>query len=1033
MKLNKYEKKLKGGILNIDINNLIDCIIIKKSCIIAFYYYYYNKQINIDTIDSFLEDLFEKTIKMYIEKYLFKSFCECMIKLLNKKYERFKYNSTNLTTIKYNFLGELIYTLNNEYNNINFDNYGSEGYTLYCVDNPEQFLKHICYFINIMSNYLNYYSRLNDSIKQTDKLKIYKIEDIFKKIGYDIAIYIFIFISIDYDSNFKGFSDNTKKRIISIFKKHFIREFKSLFNNLNKGNIILSYLSYVKQYKKYDETKFNELEDTYINYKQRKLSPQDDYLFEQKLYNLYKYKTLNLSHCNNDKIKFLSFINNVYINPNNQGINSHNNEEKPIIKIEEIKGKQLSKIEEEQLSKIEEEIEEEKQLSEKELSDMKKENLSEIEKELSEIEKGKQLSEIKEQLPEIKKEKQQSKIEKITKMIIDNRISLTTHDYEDTYKLAMSIYNRQNIIDKELFSINLYWFLKQNDYYFNIYQSQFRTILAKNTYSFTDKFKDLFIDDKTLLDEINIFFKIILYQKIKKISIEDLKNFFIIHEKIKNKILNLLKKTTLHYIELLKILSFLYIYIFFYNLLQDDILNILKQLKQLRLTQRINIKRILIKKSIIIDNLYMFVFNKLILLGNIENSKLVAELVNTTFQKKIILPEKIKSVKDQKLTEIIKSSSSESIGLSKPVKSLITTPKQLSILKDTKLNTDIILPTSLKPSSHLVISNQNMKKILDVAKKIFSHFEIMESNIIQLYIPKKKCEDPLIKYFMSQNIKLFVSKECINLILQMLSKNEKNKKLIEYFGKLKLGYSSQIASYKTKTEQLLLLEKQEISKNFIDIVNEGIKTKNLSEILKANGSILNMFGTFLHTTQPKIKSLKPELQEDIIKIFKFERYLILNLYKSLLDENSIKHGNKILKQKETLILLNKIFLANSSLIKEKPAIKEPAIKEPAILNILTPQQLFELRSPLQNTIITDNEQALNIIENLKEQQKLLKLVNYDEKILSNQYSLTNPISRIMPRQIPIEKLRQMSRIMPRQMSIEKSRQILRQMSRQIPK
>lgn len=249
-----------------------------------------------------------------------------------------------------------------------------------------------------------------------------------------------------------------------------------------------------------------------------------------------------------------------------------------------------------------------------------------------------------------------------------------------------------------------------------------------------------------------------------------------------------------------------------------------------------------------------------------------------------------------------------------------------------------------------------MQKILDVAKKIFSHFEIMESNAIQLYIPKKNCEDPLIKYFMSENIKLFISKECINLIFQMLQTDIKNKKLMDYFGKLKLGYSTQMVSYKTKTEQLLLLEKQQISNNFIDIVNEGIKTKDLSEIVRANGSILNMFGTFLNTSQPKIEALQPKLQEDIIKIFKFERYLLLDVYNLYLKE-SIARGNEVIKQRTLFKTLNEKFLMNRSLIKE-----EPEKKEPTTSKLLTPQQLYELQSSFTNTLTTNNQITYNFMQ-----------------------------------------------------------------------
>lgn len=1014
-----------------DINYLIDCIIIKKASILAFYYYYYNKEIK--NIDDFLDDLFETKIEGYIINNLFEAFQNCMIKLLDKKYEKFRYNPKDLTTNKYIYLGELIYKLNNEETNINFGNYGSEANTLYCIDDPTDDilkLKNICYYRNILNNYLYYYKRLSDSVKENDKIKEYTIENIFEKIGYDIAIYIFVFISINYEKDFKGFSNNTKQRIISIFKKYFYKEFKLLFNKIIKNKIFISYISFIDYYKKLDNSTVLNLKDAYEKYNKKELSDEEDYLFEQKLYNMYKYETLNFEKCIDKNLidinKFASFMNSVFIktknNTSRQKLGMSN-----VQSNEELKEKELKR------EKSKREVSEIKELKEKklkrevsEIKELKREELKEKELKIKEQDLSQSLSSI--------------KLTKIISSISDNSIVLTSvlkeNDKEqlplvyDVFKLFSGNYKssqelkvKLKLDNKELFFVNFYWYLRQFKDYKYKFQEQFRVMLAKNTSLLTDGLKDVFKGDITSFKGFPNIFQIVLQQKTSELSKKDLMKFLTTtHDEIKKNIFKSVK-TTNNTEELSKILLFLKKYLFFYNLLQNDILNKSKQ-ANIKLQLRLGFMRMFKNKIFEIDRLYAFGFKKLTLLGNIESSQLVAELVNTTFQKRIVKPdvyvpssvEILSSPKDIKLQTIIESSKpikpsvslfsvkrhlrqeSKPIIISTPVetrmietvgnikKSLTITPKQISALesvitqptlllkekeqllsliikpeqqialKRAILKPDVILPTSLKQSLELTINAVNMQKILDVAKKIFSHFEIMESNAIQLYIPKKNCEDPLIKYFMSENIKLFISKECINLIFQMLQTDIKNKKLMDYFGKLKLGYSTQMVSYKTKTEQLLLLEKQQISDNFIDIVNEGIKTKDLSEIVRANGSILNMFGTFLNTSQPKIKSFEPKLQEDIIKIFKFERYLLLDVYNLYLKE-SIARGNEVIKQRTLFKTLNEKFLMNRSLIKE-----EPEKKEPTTSKLLTPQQLYELQSSFTNTLTTNNQITYNFMQ-----------------------------------------------------------------------
>jgi hypothetical protein len=294
----KNIKKLKGGILDffmkkeLDIKTIIDCIIKKKAEKLASYYYLLHKKDIID-IDDFLNNLFINEIDNYIEK-IFKSFIECMKHLL-KHYIKFKNNR------KFISLGNLIYILNNYYNNINFSNYGSEAHILYCIDNPNELLKNKCYYDNILNSYLNYYNKeLTQKEKDDDKNKIYTLEEVFKKIGYDIAIYIFLFTKNDFKiNNFGGFSEDTKKRIKKNFNDIFKLEFKSLFDK----NIQKYILATVYEDEELKKMKLDDLEE------------KEKFLFEQQKYNLYKYGILEFKNCERKNRDFVSFKNSVLIFP----------------------------------------------------------------------------------------------------------------------------------------------------------------------------------------------------------------------------------------------------------------------------------------------------------------------------------------------------------------------------------------------------------------------------------------------------------------------------------------------------------------------------------------------------------------------------------------------------------------------------------------------------------------------------------------------------------------------------------------------
>jgi len=144
--------------------------------------------------------------------------------------ESFDYNQFKFTKSYYNF-GYLLGKLNDKYNNINYLNYGTEG--------------QIIDFIEKSSS--NYYTNLNEYLEGikynlTPINKKYTWEKYLKKIGFDIAIYDFIFTNKGEDYNLSNLFKIRLKEGFNEpeFENKLKTELKKILNNNNIRELSLS-------------------------------------------------------------------------------------------------------------------------------------------------------------------------------------------------------------------------------------------------------------------------------------------------------------------------------------------------------------------------------------------------------------------------------------------------------------------------------------------------------------------------------------------------------------------------------------------------------------------------------------------------------------------------------------------------------------------------------------------------------------------------------------------------------------------------
>jgi hypothetical protein len=236
--------KKKAGYSNTFIHDLI----IDKAEHLAFYFIIngYND------INKISEELYD-----YITNYSLFSYNET-IKYLDENYKEHKHS--------YNFeiYSTLIFFTNYNYNNITKNNYGTEGHIIKYLIEPNT---HI--FYEKIKYYIDNFNKNNNNNETT-------IENFFKKIGTDIAIYKYIYndsYELNYERNKLSMSEN-KSSIAKHLKTDFTIAFRDFYYNYQETilNLILN-----------KSKNINSLCDYKLNY-------NNNNILLQQCYNIYKYK-----------------------------------------------------------------------------------------------------------------------------------------------------------------------------------------------------------------------------------------------------------------------------------------------------------------------------------------------------------------------------------------------------------------------------------------------------------------------------------------------------------------------------------------------------------------------------------------------------------------------------------------------------------------------------------------------------------------------------------------------------------------------
>jgi len=235
---------------------------------------------------AFLLKITEMSEEIINKDKIYEGFKECSKILEEIEYNNFRNNKS------YNTFGYLLSLLNDKYNNINYNNYGSETQILDFIENSR----------------VNYYLKLEEylnGIKSIDEIKDkeYNLENYMKKIGFDIAIYIFIFINNNnyyiYNNYYfiKIFETYLKQGLKEIeekeFEKKLVKEMKKILENTEiqqltlKENILLELQQYYNIYK-YPYRKINNINilfnnTTLINIEETKYNNIKEILFSKKI------------------------------------------------------------------------------------------------------------------------------------------------------------------------------------------------------------------------------------------------------------------------------------------------------------------------------------------------------------------------------------------------------------------------------------------------------------------------------------------------------------------------------------------------------------------------------------------------------------------------------------------------------------------------------------------------------------------------------------------------------------------------------
>ncbi len=278
-KLNKEleEYRIKE---NTKINTIIYSILKDKIDRLIFYFYIKN----ISLVD------YKKKLDFLIEDKITDSFETTLLELQITEPE---YNTNNFEKLQ-----ELINYYNKK-NNINYYNYGSEAYLLKLLKNNVS--------INEISEYVEKFKNENEKDNNT-----YTSENYLKKIGYDLAICLYIFTKISIIRN-RITKEEIKRMIKNIILEtdeindDYMKKINDYFNEILNNNTNKNFKFIYSP-----NTKINLIKRNYLREQFEKLN-NDKYKYEQFKYNLYKYEEIEGYDEKNKKPIYLWFINNVVL------------------------------------------------------------------------------------------------------------------------------------------------------------------------------------------------------------------------------------------------------------------------------------------------------------------------------------------------------------------------------------------------------------------------------------------------------------------------------------------------------------------------------------------------------------------------------------------------------------------------------------------------------------------------------------------------------------------------------------------------
>jgi hypothetical protein len=220
-------------------------------------------------------------------------FKECVDILDRKEYEELKLSGS------FNNFGYLLGKLNDKYNNINYVNYGTEAQILDFVENSS---------INYLKNLNEYLEGFKYNLNAINKK--YSLEKYLKKIGFDIAIYEFIFGNNDYNNLANLFKTSLNRGFDELeLNKKMEKELKKILHNNNIHELSLNPNIFLELQQYFNLSKYPHKfqQNTNILFENIALINLDDVKFQKTEYMQHLLEITNYFK-NQIKIKFFNLL-----------------------------------------------------------------------------------------------------------------------------------------------------------------------------------------------------------------------------------------------------------------------------------------------------------------------------------------------------------------------------------------------------------------------------------------------------------------------------------------------------------------------------------------------------------------------------------------------------------------------------------------------------------------------------------------------------------------------------------------------------